>query len=210
MKSLKFLISDNNVITKAVEGAYIKGVAYIDGIFYSDFTTDNSEILELPYSENKEDLGVYDQEVFQEYQLNDREVVGIFTKELKEDCKETHRKLLQEERDRLISQPINGVAVSTSSYREDIKEYAELLSVYSASTPEEQASYAGMVNSDGTISWILADNTTRDVSEAELRETYQQYFVRKGVLMGKYKAALTALYDPSVTTSSQIEAIDLV
>ena len=116
---------------------------------------------------------------------------------------------LKAQRIRLELSPINGISVEKTSHREDIEKYANVLALYSASSEEDRAQYTGMLNTDGSINWTLADDTVRAVTEAELRQTLLTFLIRKATLMKKYQDALARLNASGVKTASQINAITL-
>lgn len=105
--------------------------------------------------------------------------------------------------------PINGISVEKESHRTDVKEYSDLIEQYRALDESEQSNYSGMINADGTIDWLLADETVRAVTAAELRDAYQYFFVRKGVLMLRYQSAMSLLFSKATDSIEKINEIKL-
>jgi hypothetical protein len=129
--------------------------------------------------------------------------------EVMTDLKAARLLQLKADRESLQFNPINGISVSKESHRSDLKEYAALLKKFESATEEERVQYSGLINEDGSINWTLADDTVRPVTAQELENTYQYFFIRKGVLMGAYQSAIKQLYEQSVQTVEQINAITL-
>lgn len=188
---------------------YHKGQTLIGDTFYHYYTPDNTAIESVEVIDTAPDYKGIGFASVSGYSESDGLVVVNYECRIDDlaTAKEVRRVQLRNQRDELVNHPINGIGVDKQSYREDIKEYAALLGAYADLPEEDKVAYSDIINDDGTIDWILADNTVRAVSADELNATHQQYFLRRGAAMTKYKAAVTALYNPDLTTYADIVGV---
>ena len=101
--------------------------------------------------------------------------------------REIKRKELQEQRDAAIASDINNIQVGRQKDRENIEKAIEYFSI----------------TTDGdTRVWVMADNTTSDLTKAELTAALEGYWYRSDSEYKRYQAAVDHL--ATLTTVDEI------
>ena len=95
-----------------------------------------------------------------------------------EERRVNQRNVLKQGRDEIISAPIDGVQVERLEDRENIKDAIRLWET---------------LGDPPTIPWILADNTSRLMSKADLQTIESTYAVRQMQTFGQYQQLCEAL-----------------
>ena len=101
--------------------------------------------------------------------------------DLLQEARLARRTVLRTERDNYIRQPINGFQVARPEDREVIKDTIDDWQILGVDS----------------IEWILADNTTRTVTQSDLEEVRTQYAFRKLAAFSRFNE----LCDELMTTT---------